>query len=791
MPEAPETPVASETTSRPTKSLLTKFVQTLLLVSGLIGVSTLVIVGVMSAQASAEHLRSVQQYIEEGIASKGKVLTQNHALALRGLTLDNAFLDMQRLVERAIKDDTDLVYGVYVSAERETLALGRRPLPATETSPERDAWRALGLGEGELGVKGLKIQRQQRFGQDLLEVAAPVFGEEGEILGTVRYGLSTHRMHDAIARAKAESSARLTRSYTLIGGLVSLTLLVGLWLSRSQAVRITRPIDDLTLAARMLAAGDHGVRVSINSHDELEVLGASFNRMVEDLGASYKNLAEMNQTLEQKVHDRTLELAHKNRDMRLVLDNVDQGFVTLSPDGTMAVERSRQVDTWFGEGSGKQALWQYLARTSEAFAESLELSWSQIADDFLPLNVCIAQLPERLTHAGRTWSFRYLPFFRQEQLEGVLVAISDITARLEREREDAEHAELMHAFKGVVQDRAGFETFLTESSELVAQIASRKLESDPVLLKRALHTLKGTAASMGLTLVSQLCHALETQLGEDGVVSDELIGKLERRWSAMLDHLASSGMRSQRLIEIPEQEYAELVAFAADATTSRRELGQKLATWQAEPVEKPFRRLAEQAVGLARRFGKGDLRVVVDAGDVRLDRARFGAFYSELVHVVRNAVDHGIESPAERARAGKPEQGKLTLRAALDGNLVRFEIEDDGAGIDWDAIREIAARRGLPHRTQNELLDALCHDGLTTRSEVTTLSGRGVGMAAFRQRVLTLHGELEVRSERGKSTRWVVRLPLTDATATRGGSGLQGARATPKLSLLESAGGRK
>jgi hypothetical protein len=220
MRAAPETPVVNEPSSRPRKSLLTKFVQTLLLVSGIIGISTLVIVGVMSAQASAQHLRSVQQYIEEGIASKGKVLTQNHALALRGLTLDNAFLDMQRLVERAIKDDSDLVYGVYVSAERETLALARRPLPPTETSPERDAWRGLGLGEGDLVVKGLKIQRLPRFGQDLLEVAAPVIGEEGEILGTVRYGLSTRRMHDALARAKSESSARLTRSYTLIGGLV-------------------------------------------------------------------------------------------------------------------------------------------------------------------------------------------------------------------------------------------------------------------------------------------------------------------------------------------------------------------------------------------------------------------------------------------------------------------------------------------------------------------------------------------------------------------------------------------
>src|SRR3954469_11041120 len=305
-------PLGTPAVPRQKKSLRYKFIRTLLLVAGIIGLSALGIVGVMSAQASAEHLKSVQKYIEEGIASKGKVLTENHALALRGLTLDNAFLDMQRLVERAIKDDDDLVFGVYVSAQRETLALARRPFHASDTTPERDAWRALGLEPEELGVKSARIERTRRFGQDLLEVAAPVLGEDGETLGTVRYGLSTKRMQDALNAAQADSSTRLKRSLWLILLLVGLAVAGGVFLSRLQAVKITQPIGALTRAAELFAAGHRDVRVNIESEDELELLGASFNRMVEDLGTSYRNLEEMNRTLEQKVAARTFELADKN-----------------------------------------------------------------------------------------------------------------------------------------------------------------------------------------------------------------------------------------------------------------------------------------------------------------------------------------------------------------------------------------------------------------------------------------------------------------------------------------------
>jgi two-component system chemotaxis sensor kinase CheA len=761
---------------RPTKSLRNKFIQTLLLVAAIIGVSTLTIVGVMSAQASAQHLSSVQKYIEEGIASKGRVLARNHALALRGLTLDNAFLDMQRLVEHAIEDDTDLVYGVYVSSDSDTLALARRPLAATTSLPERGAWRALGLRDSEIKVRSAQVDRVQRFGQELLEVAAPVLGEDGELLGTVRYGLSTKRMRDALLTARADSAARLKRSFLWIGLLVSLSVVIGLLLSRRQAVRITRPISELTLAAQTLAAGNLAVRVSINSEDELELLGASFNRMVQDLATSYGHLEEMNHTLEQKVSDRTLELEHKNRDMRLVFDNVDQGFVTLSPAGVMALERSRQVETWFGEANGSLTFWQYLSKTSEGFAIAFELGWSQVVDGFLPLCVCLAQLPERLEHQGRTWSFRYLPFQREDDLEGVLVAITDITERLARERDDAAHAELMQAFKHLLRDRAGFEVFFSESSQLVSSICERKLEADPILHKRALHTLKGTSASMGLGTIAQICHALESELAENGRLSDARLGSLATHWREMTDHLLSSGaLQTQAAVEIPEQDYAELVSLAVDVATPRAELQRRLGAWQGEPVERAFRRLADQAVGLARRSGKGELRVLIDAAGVRFDRAQFGSFFGELVHVLRNAFDHGIESAEERVSRGKPPVGTLTLRASRRADELEFQIGDDGAGIDWEHIRSVAEARGLPHTTQADLLNALCADGLTTRSEVTVLSGRGVGMAAFKQRVLALGGSLDVRSVRGEGTNWIVRFPTSAGAVHSSGAARAGA----------------
>jgi two-component system chemotaxis sensor kinase CheA len=750
------------------KSLRHKFVRTMLLVAGMIGGASLAIVVMTSVQTSNQHLSAIRTHIHEGISGKGKVLTRSHALALRGLSLDNAFQDMRRLVEQAVNEDDDVVYGIFVNATGAAVAFSDRG-DATKpgAAPDREAWKKLGLSKDDVLSAKETVRQANVLGQDVVEVAAPVVAEDGEPLGTVRYGLSTRRMQHALASAKAESEASLRSSILLIGSLLTLTTLLGILLSRVQAFRITRPVGDLTDAAKKLAAGKRDVRVSVESGDELELLGTSFNKMVEDLNASYENLEQMNHTLELKVEARTSELARRNRDMRLVFDNVDQGFVALSAEGTMPREHSQILHRWFGECTDGASFWQYLGNTSASFGLAFELAWQQIAEDILPLELSIDQLPKQLATPDKVVSLRYLPYSREGKLDGVLVVMSDITERLHREREEAEQRELMHAFKRVMSDRTGFVNFQRDAAAMVESICGDFADRDEPAHKRMLHTLKGNSAVMGLGVIAGICHALEEELAAEGATSARTVDQLRGRWQTITDHIGSfvdNGAHS--VIEVPEAEYMALVARVSD-DPRHIDIADQLLAWQLEPITRPLGRLAEQAKELARRLGRGDIDVVLEGNDVRLDPHVWSPFFSELVHVVRNAVDHGIESPQEREALRKKRTGTITFKARAVGKSVEFEIGDDGRGIHWEVIAERAREKGLPAATSADLLTALCSDGFTTKDQATEISGRGIGLSAVKQRVEAMNGRIEVRSKAGAGTTWIFSFPSLDARVDR------------------------
>ena len=147
-----------------------------------------------------------------------------------------------------------------------------------------------------------------------------------------------------------------------------------------------------------------------------------------------------------------------------------------------------------------------------------------------------------------------------------------------------------------------------------------------------------------------------------------------------------------------------------------------------------------------------------------LDRGVTEKIVDPLTHIIRNSVDHGIESPADRLAAGKPEAGQITLRAAHEGGYIVIEVLDDGAGLDRERILAKAAASGLP--VSDDMADAdvwqlLFAPGFSTAEAVTDLSGRGVGMDVVKRNIVSLGGQVTLSSRAGQGTRVEIRLPLT------------------------------
>jgi two-component system chemotaxis sensor kinase CheA len=184
-------------------------------------------------------------------------------------------------------------------------------------------------------------------------------------------------------------------------------------------------------------------------------------------------------------------------------------------------------------------------------------------------------------------------------------------------------------------------------------------------------------------------------------------------------------------------------------------------TLRHEPTAVRFQRIGDQAKRLAARLRKDDLDIVIQANGVRLPSDRWADLWSSAVHLLRNALDHGIESAEERLAAGKPAHGTLTFRSRIDGSRFVIEFSDDGRGIDWQRVAEKAKKLELSTTTREDLVKALLLDGFSTRDSADALSGRGVGMSAVRQAVEALGGSIQVISSPGKGTTWRLSIPVS------------------------------
>lgn len=457
----------------------------------------------------------------------------------------------------------------------------------------------------------------------------------------------------------------------------------------------------------------------------------------------------------------------ERRQLAMILDNVEQGFATVALDGAIGRVCSRAFTDWFGPVDDHSRIWRHLASHDANLAQWIELGFQSLQQGVMPPEVVISQLPPWLDRDGRRLHIDYQPV--GDPITGFVIVVSDVTAELARQQAEAAERELITVVENAYRDRTGFLAFIRETNDLLRHAHPPDLPLGK--LQREIHTLKGAAAMFGVLSVSQICHDLESQIECEAKTPDEAAWtQLTRTWRAFhdrVDHLL--GLSERRAVLVDWDEYQSVLGAIGDHEPA---WAAQIRKWSQDPTRPHLEHFADRARQLARRLGKAELDVELRDNGVRVDAERFAPLWSALVHTVRNAIDHGIETEEVRLARGKPARARLVLSTELRGSDFVVEIRDDGNGVDWAEIARRAAAMGLPTRTRRDLLDAVFASGLSTAAELTQTSGRGLGMSALRAACAELGGRVDLISDTGAGTTVRCVLPLTRTQSRSRGASL-------------------
>lgn len=461
---------------------------------------------------------------------------------------------------------------------------------------------------------------------------------------------------------------------------------------------------------------------------------------------------------EREVERATALVKKRNEEMRHVLDEIAQGLSIMGLDGSIGAARSAQLERWLGPPAEDETFASWLSRVDTRAGQLLALGLEMLREDVLPTAMALELLPRELRRGEQVLTLAYSGVERHGQLIGVLVVVTDVTELRAAARAEEEQRAVLTLVGRLNADPDGTRGFVGEARRIVGVLAQ---DGPPLeVLRRELHTLKGSAALLGLDGVQARCHTLESWSAEnDGELPLERRLALVALWRAIDARVAPLlGDGDPAKIVLEPHEHAALLEAAergAPAAVLARQLralrGQPLTTWLA--------RVARQAEALAQKLGKPHVVVELDAGDGRVDTERLGPVLASVVHAVRNALDHGVEPEGERLAQGKPGPAHLRLSGAVDDTGLRLEIADDGRGVPWSRVAAKAEARGLPCSTPAELQEALFTDGLSTAAEVSEISGRGVGLSALRAAARAAGGEVSLESEPGRGTCLVLHVP--------------------------------
>lgn len=635
----------------------------------------------------------------------------------------------------------------------------------------------------------------------------PLYNTEGNVIGEVTVGFSP-----------AIKTIMISVIFVLFIVMFLLMLFITLILSKLFAIPVIKPLLQLNKNIKDIAQ-DHyedvaGSRLELKKPlREIEALADSTNLIMQKMNAFADQLTSQKQKLEDQneeleaqnlelmeskeiIQAAQLEITQKEAALSNILNHAGQGFLTfntslsVNPVHSMECVRLLSPDDGLLAGHSFPELISQGDDEQRIFMDNILVKILQDPDHkkrdiYMPLLTDEVEIRGRIVNIA----YKIIPDPEKDSGELFLVVLTDITEkRALQSQMEAERNTLKMVVKVMVHysdfsvSVKDFRRFMDFDLKLL--YAKEETLKDKIsVVFRQLHTYKGTFAQWGLIHITERLHEAESQLsklskqGESGasdwlmrVNALDLIGALEADLRILRGTVGDDFLKDRDVLMIDKSRLLEIEKKMIGALSpfDCKLLLPDLRKLRYKPFKDLLKTYPDYVEGLASRMEKYLHRFEVRGGDFLADTDKYGELGRSLVHLFRNAVDHGIETIEERAAAGKEDYANMICDVSLEHDQIVVVIADDGQGIPVEALRARALAAGLfkaetlEQMSDSEVLRLIFRDELSTKEQVTELSGRGIGLSSVLAEVERLGGHIEVASESGKGTLFRIVIPGED-----------------------------
>jgi two-component system chemotaxis sensor kinase CheA len=518
--------------------------------------------------------------------------------------------------------------------------------------------------------------------------------------------------------------------------------------------------------------------------------------MIAELKDARAQLVQYSKNLEAMVEERTKQVKKANKMLQAIMNSLGQGFLVFDSSGVCGdiyTEACKKILETSPKNKNIADILHLSVGDREQFEQWRTATFSQA----LPFDSMKELAPKEFRHSEeeRFITLDYFPIFTEDdQLENVVLVATDKTVEHQANLALEKEREFVKMVTKLIRNKNQFSEFLKATKDNIFAIQrilqETKDQLDPDFLFRALHTLEGEAAAFHAWKIRQKLRDFQTQLepirkeGRSPELEEldqllEACGHLRSSYYEFIkdnqDIFDLVSLNEERKIELSAK---DLLSFAEslEAAGVHKEIVEDFKMeFVFQDVPALLQHYNDAVQQVAQRQEKKVKPIVFENEGVRLLPEAYNKFVASLVHVFRNSVDHGIESPSERAAAGKDEFGHIVVSSKfveLDGQRrIHLIIRDDGKGIDIKKLREKLIKDKGPddtaRMTDNEVMLSIFEAGVSSRDQVGEFSGRGVGMDAVKDAVQEIGGQIRVDSTFGRETIITIDLPdLSRETAS-------------------------